>query len=183
VFAVDQTVQRSPDGSEERTIAKTVSLLLTPEQASKLTLAEHLGEISLIPRNPDDEESATAAEYSADDLLAEGERGSREKEQGIDEHAGDSAGTGLLTAVQAVPPKPPFLMEIVEAHDVRVMEFDAETGKPVRDATAASPVGPSVSVPSGDAEDESFSEDTPSAPATDPEQMLDDFPIDFDATN
>ena len=58
VFAVDQTVQRSPDGGEERTIAKTVSLLLTPEQASKLTLAENIGEVSLIPRNPDDEESA-----------------------------------------------------------------------------------------------------------------------------
>ena len=69
VFAVDQTVQRSPDGGEERTIAKTISLLLTPEQASKLTLAENLGEVSLIPRNPDDEESADAAEYSTDDLL------------------------------------------------------------------------------------------------------------------
>ena len=70
MFAVDQTVQRSPDGGEERTIAKTVSLLLTPEQASKLTLAENLGEVSLIPRNPDDEESADLAEYSTDDLLA-----------------------------------------------------------------------------------------------------------------
>ena len=58
VFAVDQTVQRSPDGGEERTIAKTVSLMLTPEQASKLSLAEQIGELSLIPRNPDDDEAA-----------------------------------------------------------------------------------------------------------------------------
>ena len=57
VFAVDQTVQRSPDGGEEKTIAKTVSLMLTPEQASKLSLAEQIGEISLIPRNPDDDAS------------------------------------------------------------------------------------------------------------------------------
>jgi pilus assembly protein CpaB len=178
VFAVDQTVQRSPDGSEERTIAKTVSLLLKPEQASKLTLAEHLGEISLIPRNPDDEESAVSAEYSADDLLAEGERGSREQEQNIDESEDSSAGSGLLTAVQAVPPKPPFLMEIVEAQAVRVMEFDAETGKPVRDSYAPL-AGPSVTVPSGNAEDPSGASLAPT-PAGDADQALDDFPIDFD---
>ena len=85
VFAVDQTVQRSPDGGEERTIAKTVSLLLTPEQASKLTLAENLGQVSLIPRNPDDEESGEMAEYSTDDLLSDGGKNSREKEQAKDE--------------------------------------------------------------------------------------------------
>jgi pilus assembly protein CpaB len=71
VFAVDQTVQRSPDGGDERTIAKTVSLLLTPEQASKLTLAENLGEVSLIPRNPDDEDSHVTAEISTDELFGE----------------------------------------------------------------------------------------------------------------
>ena len=85
VFAVDQTVQRSPDGGEERTIAKTISLLLTPEQASKLTLAENLGQVSLTPRNPDDEESGDMVEYSTDDLLSDGGKSSREKEQGRDE--------------------------------------------------------------------------------------------------
>ena len=80
MFAVDQTVQRSPDGGEERTIAKTVSLLLTPEQASKLSLAENLGEVSLIPRNPDDEEvGATGRKYSIDDLLADGDRTAAKK--------------------------------------------------------------------------------------------------------
>src|SRR6185503_1357490 len=68
VFAVDQTVQRSPDG-EAKTIAKTISLMLTPEQASKLSLAEQIGELSLIPRNPDDEEAADWSEYTVDDLL------------------------------------------------------------------------------------------------------------------
>src|SRR6185503_18409825 len=83
VFAVDQTVQRSPDGGEERTIAKTVSLLLKPEQASKLTLAENLGEVSLIPRNPDDEESNAMAEVSTDELFGDAEKSSREKEQNV----------------------------------------------------------------------------------------------------
>ena len=175
VFAVDQTVQRSPDGGEERTIAKTVSLLLKPEQASKLTLAENLGEVSLIPRNPDDEESASTAEVSTEELFADVEKGSREMEQGAD--GKDSSDTSsLLTAVQAVPPKPPFLMEIVEAHDVRVMEFDAETGKPIRDPNANAG-GPSVYVPpTGGAPTRDGGVDTPTA---DPGKMLDEFPVDF----
>ena len=112
VFAVDQTVQRSPDGGDERTIAKTISLLLTPEQASKLTLAENFGEVSLIPRNPDDEESADMAEYSTDDLLSDGGKNSREKEQGRDEARVEKPkdNGGLLSAIQQYvpPPKPPF---------------------------------------------------------------------------
>jgi len=180
VFAVDQTVQRSPEGGEERTIAKTVSLLLTPEQANKLTLAEHLGEVSLSPRHPDDEETADSSEYSADDLLADGEKGSRDKEQDkADSEAGKTDG-GLLNAIrQSLPPlKPPFIMEIVEAEAVREMHFDAETGKPIRDAqAAASPSKPAASQPAG----------APPAPGL-PDGMtgdqappsLDNFPIKFD---
>src|SRR5690606_9572762 len=36
VYAVDQMVQRNTDGSEGRAVAKTISLLLTPEQANKV---------------------------------------------------------------------------------------------------------------------------------------------------
>jgi pilus assembly protein CpaB len=180
VFAVDQTVQRSPDGADERTIAKTVSLMLTPQQASKLTLAEQIGEISLIPRNPDDEASADWNEYTIEDLLQEGEKGSREKEQGIelaeDEGSQPKDSAGLLSAIRsAVPAAPPFRMEIVEAQAVREMLFDAATGKPIRRASdmtesAGPTVTPSLSPgsPAGDSEGKS---DTP----------LDDFPIDFNA--
>ena len=139
VFAVDQTVQRSPDGGEDRTIAKTISLLLTPEQASKLTLAENLGQVSLTPRNPNDEESAATPEYSTEDLLADGGKNSREKEQarGAKEEEEPKDNGGLLSAIQqySPPPKPPFEMEIVMGSDpVKIEQFDADTGKPIRDA-------------------------------------------------
>jgi pilus assembly protein CpaB len=181
VFAVDQTVQRSPDGSEERTIAKTVSLMLTPDQASKLTLAEQIGELSLIPRNPDDEESGSWADVTIEDLLANGEKNSREQEQGqsAEDEKSDEAtdNGGLLSAIAAtVPPvKPPFRMEIVEAQDVREVLFDSETGKPIRTSGEDStPAGPRV---------------TPATPASyptggesgDAEKLLDEFPIDFNA--
>lgn len=178
VFAVDQTVQRAPDGGEERTIAKTISLLLTPEQASKLTLAENLGQVSLIPRNPDDEESADAPEYSTDDLLADGGRNTREDEQVKDEAPAKPEGNGLLSQIQQYvpPPKPPFVMEVVEAQNVREVEFDADTGKPIRNATepTAPTTMPTMAPPPPPTGDQASAPAGPSA-----EELLKNFPIDL----
>jgi pilus assembly protein CpaB len=199
VFAVDQTVQRSSENGDERTIAKTISLLLTPEQASKLTLAEHLGEISLSPRHPDDDATADSSEYSADDLLSTDEKGSREKEQGRNGKGAKSDG-GLLNAIRqnVAPTKPPFVMEIVEAQDVREVEFDADSGKPMRDTHAKSapttptpdqlslPVQPvsQTSQPSqpGQPSTDSKSTDDTSGNTTGDQSGAtpDDFPIKFD---
>jgi pilus assembly protein CpaB len=177
VFAVDQTVQRSPDGGEERTVAKTISLLLTPEQASKLTLAENLGLVSLIPRNPDDEESGDMAEYSTDDLLFDGGRNSRAKEQARDKKLDQPAG-GLLSAIQQYvpPPKPPFIMEIVEAQDVREVEFNPDTGKPLRDEDSSPSSGthgtlppiPPTSTSTGSPQDDAKAK-----------ELLENFPVNF----
>ena len=186
VFAVDQTVQRSPDGGDERTIAKTVSLMLTPEQASKLALAEQIGSISLIPRNPDDEAAADWSEYTVDDLLADGETGSRAKEQGRDVTDDKSADGDLLAAVAAAAPpgKPPFRMEIVEAQAVREVLFDSDTGRPLRPVSNKAVGGPAVSPsPSpgvvGAGSDPSPTEIEIDESDTSPEG----FPIDFDAPN
>jgi hypothetical protein len=181
VFAVDQTVQRSPDGGEDRTIAKTISLLLTPEQASKLTLAENLGQVSLTPRNPNDEESADTPEYSTEDLLSDGGNNTREKEQARDEKIEEPQDNGgLLSAIQQYmpPPRPPFIMEIVEAQDVREMKFDPDTGKPIRDSDAAakslqqdntSQGGPTMAPPLDGTSDD----------AADGNDLLKDFPVNF----
>jgi pilus assembly protein CpaB len=183
VFAVDQTVQRSPDGSEEKAIAKTVSLMVTPDQASKLSFAEQVGEISLIPRNPDDDQVATWAEMKIEDLLGDGESSNREKEQGKDELAenGDKPAEqgNLLDAVAAAtpPPVPPFRMEIVEAQTVREMLFDGETGKPIRQlieapVTSGPTVTPSLSPTATGAS-------TSIVAPSDAEAALDNFPIDL----
>ena len=180
VFAVDATVQRSPDGGEERTIAKTVSLMLTPDQATKLTLAENLGIVSLIPRNPDDESVDQGATLTSADLWNDSEKGSRAKEQGRDDLAADDepkedhGGLATVVAAAAPPPEPPYQMEVIERDAVRLVLFDRATGKPIRDtATTGTTGGPTV---------------TPSAAGgvtngptpVDPKKALDDFPIDFD---
>jgi pilus assembly protein CpaB len=185
VFAVDQTVQRSPEGGDEKTIAKTVSLMLTPEQASKLSLAEQVGELSLIPRNPDDEELVAWSEMKIEDLLADGDANNREKERGEDEPVGGEQPAeqgSLLGAIAAATPPavPPFRMEIVEAQNVREMLFDGETGKPIRQLVEA-PVtsGPSVTPSLSPTVDESTSTVAP----TDADKMLDNFPIDLKTKN
>ncbi|HEY4232544.1 MAG TPA: Flp pilus assembly protein CpaB [Lacipirellulaceae bacterium] len=203
VFAVDQTVQRSRDGGEEHTIAKTISLLLTPEQATKMNLAEHMGEISLIPRNPDDEEAANTAEFSSDDLLSDGGKSSREQEQGREKatEKKPSPVSSLLAAIQehVPPPKPPFRMEIVEAQDVREILFDAISGRPIRDETANSKSGKkpaSVAPAATAAPAANVAPTAPTAPPADPSPASDgiapadagagqpeeNFPIDLNQT-
>lgn len=181
VFAVDQTVQRSAEGGEERTVAKTISLLVKLDQASKLALASQIGEISLIPRNPDDEDSAESSEMTVDDLLASGDANSREKEQGVGtkEPAGEgnSLTSGLLSAVQAAAaPKAPFRMEIVEAQAVREVLFDGETGRPIRGANDSA-AGPTLnSTPAGPVPGGPTPTSTTPAAA---DKMLEEFPVDF----
>jgi Flp pilus assembly protein CpaB len=189
VFAVDQLVQRAPEGGEERSVAKTISLLLKPEQASKLSLAAQIGEISLIPRNPDDEEAAATPETTVDDLLTSSDVNSRAKEQGTSKAPADdhSANNGVLSAVRAaVAPKPPFRMEIVEAQGVREVLFDAETGRPVHPTNDAA--GPTLhpSAPAGPTPTADPAAASAAAPATAPaaaapvtEKMLEEFPVEF----
>jgi pilus assembly protein CpaB len=192
VFAVDQTVQRSPDGSEERTIAKTVSLMLTPEQASKLSLAEQIGEISLIPRNPDDQAITATPEFTLEDIWDEGDASSREKEQNRDEADEDSekpSSNSLVDAIRSnVPPvAPPFRMEIVEAYDIREVLFDPETGKPIRkmiEDTGGPRVTPATpaSFPGGATSDSSDAAAEAASAASEAASALDDFPIDLNGS-
>jgi pilus assembly protein CpaB len=182
VFAVDQTVQRSPDGTEEKKVAKTVSLMLTPEQASKLSLAERIGELSLIPRNPDDEESADWSEYTVEDLMAVGEKNNRQKEQGGPAKPAEpvpAAPADSSTAAQintAKPVKEPFRMEIVEAQGVREVLFDGDTGRVIQPSndksTPAGPTLPATAKPTGE---------HATGAKGDAAKMLDDFPIKFDS--
>ena len=180
VFAVDQLVQRAAEGGEERSVAKTISLLLKPDQASKLSLAAQIGEISLIPRNPDDEESALTPETTVDDLLTGSDANSRAKEQGETKPA-ETPSTGLLSAVRAAaePVKPPFRMEIVEAQGVREVLFDPETGRPIRSDAGSGAAGPTLPVVPAAPSATSAAPAAPAAAPSDSDKGTEDFPIDF----
>lgn len=138
VYAVEQAVQRAAEGDESKNIPKTVSLLVEPEQASKLDLAQNLGKLSLIPRNPNDEAATTHVEVSVDDLL--GSRSNLNKR--VDEQAREATATkpgllgtlyGMMKAGSEMSAKPPFRMEIVQAEQVTEMLFDPVTDTPLAD--------------------------------------------------
>jgi hypothetical protein len=159
--------------------------MLTPEQASKLSLAEQIGEISLIPRNPDDEQTSAGTEYTIEDLLSGVDTNSREEERGRGDSTPKNDISSLSNAVrEALPPaKPPFVMEILKAdEDPEFKEFDPDTGKPVRQTSNPSAVGPTITPPatgappaaSGTLEDVTKGHSEPT---------LENFPIDFDSAN
>lgn len=173
VYAVEQAVQRSADGGEARTIPKTVSLVVTPRQASKIDLAQNLGKLSLIPRSPNDEVSTKAVEMTAADIFDDtGAKSSREAEQNRDDAEKDRKKDGgffggLVQMMRdAAENRPPFEMELVLADEVTVLEFDPSTGKPIRKP---------------DSQDDGYAPRAPSAPEPTPAQdpREEDFPIDF----
>ncbi len=138
VFAVDQTVQRSTDDADARTIAKTISLILTPSQANRVTLAENLGDISLIPRNPDDDSIVDDAEIDSKFLLGLSDSNNRRKEQGLPK-AGNGGLSGFLRGAigQAAPKQTQtstFRMKIIYPDEMTEIEFDAD-GEPITDQT------------------------------------------------
>jgi pilus assembly protein CpaB len=152
IYAVDQTIEKSADGTETRAVAKTVSLIVTPAQANRITLAENLGDISLIPRNPDDDKVVDDAEQGADELFGRSTAGNRAKEQLADREAQDGPLSGfqslmaqaMTSAAQAAsgpqePQRSAFQMTIMYPNEVSKFEFSA-SGEPLNLNSGAPPV-------------------------------------------
>jgi pilus assembly protein CpaB len=145
VYAVDQTIEKSADGSEARAVAKTVSLIVTPAQANRITLAENMGEVSLIPRNPDDDAVVDDSEQGADELFGRSTANSRQKEQGSKSGGSQESplsgfkslvAEAMASAAQAAtttpqqPAKSSFQMTIIYPTEVSKVEFSAN-GDPI----------------------------------------------------
>ncbi|MCH2114338.1 MAG: Flp pilus assembly protein CpaB [Pirellulales bacterium] len=128
VFAVDQAVQRSADGTEARSVAKTVSLIVTPEQANKMLTAENLGEISLIPRHPDDKRIVNDAKLSTDFLFGKRDSNNGEREQESDKNGGPNDSSQRSLAGSAGSSDQPFCMTLIYPDEVDVVKFFNETG-------------------------------------------------------
>ncbi len=135
VYAVDQTVQRTAEGTEERNVAKTVSLVVTPQQASRVTTAENLGELSLIPRHPDDDLIVDDAEQSLEDIFARSDSSNREKEREAfdksDEEEIEDSLRKDMSNHPTVAVEAPFRMKLIFPNEVSQIEFDNTTGEPL----------------------------------------------------
>jgi len=185
VYAVDQAVHRSAEGDDVRAIAKTISLLLTPEQAGRVNLGEKVGQISLIPRNPNDESMVAWTEITLDELLNDGsQRNSRKKEQQPVDHQGQVSAPRSDSSLSLLEPEEPFRMEIVLADVVTEQLFDAATGRPIRASARTvggpQPVSPRSGVWSGIAATVPLPGEPVVGEGNFEEKRLDDFPIDLE---
>ena len=142
VYAVDVTFEKAADGVDARTVPKTVSLVVTPKQANAITFAQSLGEVSLIPRNPDDETVIDEVEVGIEDILGRGTANNRRKEQLVPDNGKDSGplsdlGKLFQQAITRGAPTPtqldgeqPFQMTIIFPDEVQRVRFTAN-GEPI----------------------------------------------------
>jgi pilus assembly protein CpaB len=82
VFAVNDVLDIEKDKDGGKSInAKTISLLVTPKQATMVMLASQMGIVNLVMRSPETEEQADNAEARPSDLLGEVAKSDRDKEE------------------------------------------------------------------------------------------------------
>ena len=116
VFAVDSTYTLESDESGQSIRAKTISLLLTPDQTERVMLAHELGKLRLALRSPNDHEEAELPEegHRIAQIFGDSEIADREK---------DSVLKGTEPAPQAapVPVEPTVLLSQRPSHTVRVI--------------------------------------------------------------
>jgi pilus assembly protein CpaB len=81
VFAVNDVVNLDANGPETKSIqARTVSLLVTPAQAEKVTLATELGSIKLVMRGPEEEAEVQTEGALPHELFGDSDKANRDKE-------------------------------------------------------------------------------------------------------
>jgi pilus assembly protein CpaB len=86
VFAVNDVVdvERDKDSAskeKDKTAAKTISLLVTPSQGAKLTLASEMGKVRLVMRSPEDDSTSLDGTSNPSDLFGESKKAVRDKEK------------------------------------------------------------------------------------------------------
>jgi pilus assembly protein CpaB len=89
VFAVNDVLdlEKEKDGGKSIT-AKTISLLVTPEQAAKVMLAAQMGIVNLVMRSPEDDQATPNAQATPSQLSGTPSKSHRETEdsEAVPEH-------------------------------------------------------------------------------------------------
>ena len=144
VFAVNDVLntEREKDGGKS-IAAKTISLLVTPEQAAKVMLGAQLGVINLVMRSPEDDKSVAIAQARPSDLFGIAAKNKREEDSpGENTSTGTAnvksmpwrAASSLSSAGAKVPET--WRMRTLKPGSVEEVMFEAEDGKAASAAKA-----------------------------------------------
>jgi len=144
VFAVNDQVGQSEEVGEEQSIAaKTVSLLLKPDETELVALAAEIGKLRLVLRSPEDDVAADSNGADIAELLdidSEAREGD-DTSLVYDEKAGNDNIVDFLNGQPQAEPKPAvktvnvdsedvWTMVLVIGSDAREVQFSAESRLP-----------------------------------------------------
>lgn len=101
VFAINSETERANDASGEQTVAKTVSMLVKPEQVESVMLAAELGKLRLSLRRPNDAKPQDAEDGTDIETLL-GDTKRREEESKAKPADSPSGIFGLLNKAQDI---------------------------------------------------------------------------------
>ena len=140
VFAINDQVRSMDDKGADSIAAKTVTLLVTPNQAQKLALAAEIGKIRLDMRGPDDDARADSKPTTVEAMFGTSEKTDRAKE--IIEPAFDPKASGLGALLNQQKPQPApqpepippqdetFIMQIIRGTEISQAEFSHKLADP-----------------------------------------------------
>ncbi|MBN1590225.1 MAG: Flp pilus assembly protein CpaB, partial [Pirellulales bacterium] len=107
VFAIDDIFRPDPAATEEDSMrAKVIQLLVTPDEAETLVLAQQLGKVQLTMRPPGGEEAVKTSGKTPGELFGEPAIGDRAKEEAGSKQWGQSGGGGMLDFLNNLGKKP-----------------------------------------------------------------------------
>ncbi len=138
VFAVNDQTTAPDEKSVDAITAKTVTLLMTPSQAERATLAAEIGKIRLVIRAPDDKTPVSGGGIGLPDLFT-----SEKTDRNNEEKTGDKGNPPNLTAMlnqitqgKPLPGKEPvaapaerdrsFNMEVIRGTEITELDFHAK---------------------------------------------------------
>ena len=135
VFAVDSQWTLESDESGKSIRAKTISLLLTPEQTERVMLACELGKLRLALRSPNDHEEAELSDegHQVGQIFGDSEMANQEKDSVLGSLLDSKNQSPQPVAVEPlVPERPSHTVRLISGSEVQevVMQSQAEESLP-----------------------------------------------------
>jgi pilus assembly protein CpaB len=141
VFAVDTHTEnefsRTKSDQSEPMTAKTIALLVTPQQSVILHAASEIsGSVRLVLRNPDDEDHTSVPGVTIADIFGPDQFSDRNAEQNLTknpEHNGPKIDTPLQPPIATVAERtgPPWKMVVMYGSELKEIEFPGDGNLPV----------------------------------------------------
>jgi pilus assembly protein CpaB len=132
VYAVNDMYDMSSTAGDKSLVAKTISLIASPEEAELITLAMELGNVRLVLRSPEDKEIKSLAGHDARELFGEPSLGG-------DRDRSKTDVAGILKDLVAPKPVSPPLVAAAAEESNKTFTVRVLAGSQVTDVVLEAP--------------------------------------------